>query len=356
MHSLNPWPWPTPAPGVYFNMSHADYLAIPAMSNGGIKDALVAAPNFWNESWLNPFRTRKEAKHFTDGTAYHHRILFGKDRFYQEYAPTFTPPEGVIDGNKAMVEALDRVGVTGHKTKTAPELAKLMAEHLPQLKCKINLERAYVLQHEGKELIAPDLIREIELGAKAIECNPHINHWLLGGYPEVTVIWWDERLGVMCKCRFDYLKIGSATDLKTVMNEKGRDFEKAVDYAIAGNKYIIQPAWYLPGAEAARTMIRAGMVYGAEDVDPAWLEEYGKTPVEEFRFIFQQKKMALVTEGRIYSLRNQALADQGNARIAKGIARFKEYYAAFGKDDIWFSISKPQHIDVNSLPAFMSDL
>ena len=356
MHSLTPWPWPTPEPGIYFNMSHEDYLAIPAFSNGAVKDCLVAAPNFWAESWMNPFRVRKDAQHFKDGTAYHHRILFGKERFYQEYSPTFEAPEGAIDGNKAMIDALDRVGVKGHKTKAAPELAKLMAEHLPQLKCRINLEAAYNEQQAGKILVTPALIREIELGAKAIEYNPDINHWLQGGYPEVTVIWWDEGLGIMCKCRFDYLKIGSATDLKTVMNEKGRDFEKAVDYAIAGNKYIIQPAWYLPGAEAARHLIKAGRVFGAEKVDPQWLKDFMATPVEEFRFIFQQKKMAVVTLGRIYSLRNKPLVDQGEARVMKGVARFKQYYQAFGKDQIWFSTAKPQHIDVNSLPAFMSDL
>lgn len=356
MNTLNPWPWPVPPVGVYFNMPHDTYLDIPALSNSGIKDLLIAAPNFWAQSWLNPFKKRKDKKHFRDGHAYHHRILFGKEYFYQAYAAEFEAPDDAISGNKPMQEALKAIGVSGTSGKTAAELAAMMAQHLPQKKCAHNLEQEYLKTVTGKTLLPADVMREIELSAKAIECNHHMNHWLMGGYPEVTVIW-QNKYGFMCKARFDYMKIGYISDLKTIANERGRRFDKAVDYAIAGNKYFIQSAWYLEAAEAARELITYKQIHGANDVGVSdnWLTDFAKTPISQFRFIFQQKDMALVTLGRTHSTSNKSLMEQGAARIDSALRSFMAYYNAFGKD-VWFSTDKPQEIDTESLPAFMGDL
>lgn len=356
MHNLDPWPWPAPQPGIYFNMPFDEYLAIPALSNSAIKSLLVAGPNFWADSWMNPFRKpRGEVRHFLDGTAYHHRILYGKESFYNHYAPAFKCPDdgSVLIGNKAMEQALKDIGVKGYSNKTASELAAMVAKHLPQKKIAVHMEAAHRAVHDGKEFLAAELIEEIELATRAIECNPYYWPWLLGGYPEVSVVWHDAEYNCLCKCRFDYLKISSITDLKTIRNENGRRFDKAVDYAIAGNKYIIQPAWYLRGARAAQQLIAARQIHG--EADTAWLNSFCATPVEVFNFIFQQKTMALVTAGRIYSLRNKPLADQGMARVQEGIRIFHDYYHLYGSD-IWISGEYPQHIDVDALPSFMSDL
>lgn len=349
------WPWPHPPVGVYFNMPFDEYLAIPALSNSGIKDLLVSGPNFWSNSWLNPFRARKpDTVPQITGRAYHKRVLEGSVAFYESYAPDFEDdgdPDVLRSGDDIKRE-LARIGAPISFKNKAEGAARLLAL-APQKKVLEAMAASHRAAYPGREFLPAHLIREIELGAKAIECNPYLNTWLMGGYPEVTVVFVHQ--GMLFKARFDYLKIGAITDLKTVANERGRDFEKAIDYAIAGNKYIIQPAIYLPAAAAARELIAQGLVFGAEKIDPQWLELYSKTPVEEFRFIFHQKGQALCTEGRIYAVNNTELMRQGEARIAKGVARFNAYHQHY--DDLpWVSMNPPQHIDYASLPSFINDL
>lgn len=352
------WPFPTPEPGVYLNMSFDEYLSIQALSNSGIKDLLVSGPNFWANSWLNPFRKRTDKKHHVHGRAYHKRILEKREAFDLAYAPDFEddPNDTRVLRSTDQIEArLRELGVKGWSGKPKAYLTACLLNADPSARTVETLAQKYRDRFPGREFLHPDLIREIEISCKAIESNPYLNQWLVGGYPEVTIVWWSEEHRCMFKIRWDYLKIGAGADLKTIANEKGREFEKAVDYAIAGNKYIIQPALYIPGANAARGLIRAGKVYGAENIRPGWLDLYAETPVEEFRFIFQQKDLALCTEGRIYSVENTELHTQGSLRIAKGVETFHKNWKEFG-DSIWFSMKPAQHINYASLPSFINDL
>jgi hypothetical protein len=356
--SLNPWPWETLPPGVYFDLPFADYLAQPCIQSSGIKSLLVSGPNFWAESWMNPFRRRKDSKAFAEGRPYHCRILEGAEAFQANYAPLFEFDDSdpsVLTTDTKVTARLRDLGVKGYSTTDAAGRAKMLLEADPAAKILSAMREAHTAQYPGREFLHPDIIREIELAAAAIKANPHIAPWLAGGYPEVSIIYDDPELGVRVKVRFDYLKIGAGADLKTVANEKGRDFEKAVDYAIAGYRYIIQPALYLRAADAAAGLIRAGAVYGDKIPPQDWLDAFASTPVDEFRFIFQQKGAALCTEGRIYSRLNTELCAQGEARIQKGVARFKDYYSRFG-DAPWFSMNAPQHIDYSSLPSYVNDL
>lgn len=353
-NSLQPWPWPHPEPGVYFNMSFEDYLAIPALQSSTIKLLLVSGPNFWQGSWLNPFRRARDTKPFSHGRAYHKRVLEGSAAFYGIYAPDYEDDGSpdVLRSTEDIKQALIRMGLPSSFANKGEGAQRLLAR-APQKKIRDVLEAKHRAKFPGREFLNPDLVREIEVGAKAIECNPYLNHWLKGGYPEVTVIWFQD--GVLCKCRFDYLKIAAAADLKTFANEKGKRIEKAIDMAVAGYKVFIQSGFYLHGAEQARQLIDDGKVFGADAVDPKWLELYARTPVEEFRFIYQQKEMALVTDGVIHSTKNTELMRQADIRIMEAINTFKQYYQAFGTE-IWRQMTPPRHMDYDSLPAFAGDL
>lgn len=360
MIKADQWPWPIPQAGVYFTMPFADYLDIRCLNNSGIKDLLVSGPNFWKNSWMNPFRKTRNTLAFTTGRHYHKRVLEGREAFYAAYAPDwdddYTDATILRSGGDIKL-ALARLGQPTSFKTNAEGAARLMKVN-PAARIADVLRQKHRAQFPDKEYIPADLVREIELGAKAIECNPHLNHWLMGGFPEVTVIFYDPVLGLWFKIRFDYLKIKAAADLKSIANKALRDFEKAVDYEFAGNKYMIQSSLYLRGAEAARALIDGGHVFGAEEagVSKDWLELFAKTPVEEFRFIFHQKDFALCTEGRIHSVHNKVLQDQGQARLIKGAERFHRYMKMFGPDEIWISNNPAQHIDYASLPAFVNDL
>lgn len=363
------WPWPVPQPGIYFGMSFADYLAIPAMSNSGIKDLLVSGPNFWASSWLNPFKKRKkDTVPQTTGRAYHARVCEGKEVFYEQYAPKYEDDLSdatVLRTGEEIKAKLEHYGLAVSFKRKEEGAARLLAKN-PALRILENLDAAYRAKLPGREFIDADLVREIELGARAIELNPHLNHWLLGGHAEVVIIWIDKNTGIPYKIRFDYLKIGRGTDLKTVANEKSRDFDKAIDYAIAGYKYPIQAALYLHGAEEARKLIAESKVFGLENVIGTasgwteenmleWLRLYRDTPVTEFGWIMHQKGQALTTEGRIM-VKGDSAYEQAESRINFAVQRFMDYFNAFGQETPWISMRAPQYLDWASLPAFINDL
>lgn len=362
---MTTWPYNHPAPGVYFNMPFADYLAIPALQSSSLKNLLVSGPNFWAESWMNPFRKNDDKQHFALGRAYHKRILEGRDAFYAEYATDWEDP-GDPDIIRTTEELRGALALAGQKTtfKNKDAGIRLLAHAAPQRRIAEVMRARHMQGNEDKEALPAQTIREIELTAKSIESNPHINTWLAGGQPEVTVIWMTPEdgflpPGLLIKARFDYLKIGAIVDLKTFANEKGKQIDKAIDYAIAGNKYFVQSSLYLEAAEQARKLIAAGNVYtvglNAGQPTHAWLDAFDATPVTQFRFIFSQKGMAFVTAGRIHDRRNEALMAQGNARLVQACRTFNRYHKAFGTD-LWVSMDAPQHIDFGSLPAFAGDL
>lgn len=353
-NTLNPWPWATPPSGIYFNMLFADYLAIPALQSSSIKQLLVSGPNFWAESWLNPFKKKKDTGPFAHGRAYHKRVLEGREAFYAVYAPAYEDDGNpdVLRSTEDIKQALVRMGLPSSFANKGEGAARLLAS-APQKKIQVVLEQKYKAQFPGREFLAADVVREIELGARAIEFNQYLNHWLKGGYPEVTVIWYEN--GICFKIRFDYLKIGAAADLKTFANEKGKRIEKALDNAIASNKLFIQSGLYLRGAEFARQFAREGKIYGDDNVLADWLDLFAVTPVEEFRFIFHQKGQALVTDGLIHSTKNVELQAQASLRLDEAVETFRRFYGAFGAAP-WVQMTPPRHIDFRSLPAFVGDL
>lgn len=351
------WPWPHPEPGVYFGMPHDLYLSVPAISSSGIKDLLVSGPNFWANSWMNPFRAEKNKQHFVHGKAYHKRILEGRAAFYDVYAPAWEDPNtpDIIRNVEQLRGELAHLGLpTTFKSKDQG-IARLL-KAAPQKKIADVLIAAHNAKHAGKELLPPSLIAEIEMSAKSIESSQYLSTWLAGGQPEVSVFFYSKQ-GFLLKSRFDYLKIGAVIDLKTFANEKARRIDKAIDYAISGNKYFIQSGFYLNAAERARELMERAKIHNLAHEMPqkSWINAFAKTPVSQFRWIFTQKDCALVSCGKIHDVANQELNKQSNERIRTAVDTFSAYYKAYG-DGVWVLIDPPQHVDYLSLPSFAGDL
>jgi hypothetical protein len=86
--------------------------------------------------------------------------------------------------------------------------------------------------------------------------------WFVGGMSELTIVWNDERSGLLCKARVDYYKPGHITDLKTAADAS------AFERAIANYDYDIQGAFYLDGARAAGLEAREFRLCAVESEQP----------------------------------------------------------------------------------------
>lgn len=357
------WPWQTLEPGIYFDLPFDTYVQQKCLNAGGLKNILISETDFWCRSWMNPLNDEidEETKAKTEGRAYHKRILEGKEEFYRLYAPDFeyTGDRPLLTTSEEIAGALAIRGLPTSFKKKQDGIDRLLS-HDPNAPVFDAMQRAYRAQYGGeREWLPPRLVRHIELSAKMIEAHPELQTYFVGGYPEVTVIW-DDPLGVRFKMRADYLKVGPVVDLKTFANQMKKNIEKAIDFAIASNKYHIQAGLYLRGREAARELVKAGRVFYSEAasptiVDPKWLNVFAETPNEEFWYIFMQKGIATVARGAKFSARDSKFASAAEVCLKDGAERFLRAHKTYGEDP-WVDVSPSKYLSFDDMPAFIGDV
>ena len=94
----------------------------------------------------------------------------------------------------------------------------------------------------GKFLLLSDELENAKRAADSVLSHRLAKHLLSKGQPEVSAFWIDEKTGVRCKCRADYLRDdGIVVDLKTTSDGSISEFQRS----IASRKYHWQSAWYL---------------------------------------------------------------------------------------------------------------
>lgn len=351
--SLLPWPWETPEPGIYFNMPFDEYLAIPCLQSSSIKNLLKSPTLFWAKSWMNPLREdfSKDTQAYADGRAYHVRILEGKKRFNELYAPDYedNPDDTSVIRTSDDLKAALRAANLPVTFKNKAEGAARLLTAKPHARILDNLIEKHRAQFgDDVELLNTETMRYIEFSAKMIECNPHINGYFVGGYPEVTIIYDDERLGLRIKTRVDYLKIMPGCDLKSFANQFDDPLMKAVKKTIDRFLYQIQARLYVHSINEAKQFVKDGRVFGADHVDPEWLKLFSETPCEEFWFCMVQKGIAPVTKGIKMTMRNQAFADNYERYLVPAADIFKDHYAKFG-EDFWVDIQPDEYLDNSEL-------
>lgn len=368
------WPWETLPPGIYFNLPFEHYVQQKCFNAGGIKNILVSETDFWARSFMNPLcdEVDEDTKAKRDGRAYHTRILEGRDKFFQLYAPAYEDDLSdttILRGNTAMTDFIKQNGGKGYSGKTADVLADMCRDIDPSVKLLTDLKAEHAKQYAGREFLDALTMRQIELSAKMIEHHPELKTFFAGGYPEVTVIWDDEATGIRYKIRIDYLKIKPVCDLKTFANQMKKAIEKAIDYAVASCKYHIQAWLYLRGVNIAKKFAATGQVYVWQDgqihggakamqcgmVDPAWLEAFSKAPAEEFWYVFQQKGIAPVSRGAKWSIHDEKFNGLGRACFEQSAERFLTAYNKFG-EDLWIDDSTSKFLSFDDLPAFIGDV
>jgi len=151
-------------PGLYADMSMAQYLAISAFSSGMCHTILSASPlHAWTDSWLNPNREREDSSKMDLGTYAHALLLEGGH-------------VGLV-----MIEADDwRAKAAKEQRDEARAAGKLpiLAHKLPEVEAMVKTAKEYI-------------------------ANSEISNVFDTGLPEETVIF--DLDGVRCKIRPDWL-------------------------------------------------------------------------------------------------------------------------------------------------------
>lgn len=187
-------------PGIYPNLTFAEYLEIDAVSN-----------SFLSKFSISPAHAKayEEGHDPTDamilGTAYHSKVL-QPDEFDKLCA---IEPE------------------VNHRTKAGKETLARFAK-----------------DNEGKAIISLEDHALLDKMVEAIDAHCLAREYLSGGELELTIVW--ECEGVLCKARIDHRLDGILADLKSSRNASPTAFKSAVfKYA-----YHTQGAMYVDGMKA----------------------------------------------------------------------------------------------------------
>lgn len=336
--------------GLYFGLSEDEYHALPCLSASGIKSLLISPTDFWTWSWMNPNKPSGDTEARIIGTAYHKRILEGKDAFYNRYCYDFNPSDypNMIKTMDDLKEELSKHGIAP-KGKKSDYISTLLSVD-PDAQIYDRIYSSWESQRGDKQPLSAELIGRIEQAAAMIENHPQLSKCFSGGYPEVSVVWTDD--GVPFKARFDYLKPNVVIDLKTFQNTMGKPIDRAIYYACASNKYHIQASFYLDRAMTrAIRFARDGKTHG--DVSKDFITNLSKCTDPKFMFVFQQKGYASLARGLIFPKNSMFLC--GLAAIDKAIQDFKENRDLYGTAP-WVDRSPIVEMDDNLFPVFATEL
>lgn len=345
-------------PGIYFNLPFEDYLSIPALSNSGIKDFLVSEYYYWFNSYMNPDRPDQESsKHNIEGSAYHCMILEGKEAFLKRYTPVFDESEypDALDKNDQLKEFLREAKKQGYEvrlTGNKPEFIKQILEINPEIQIMDCLKTEYAKKNSGKTFLDLKTFDSIQIADLMMNMHKDGKKAFSEGYPEVTVIWKDEIYGVPMKCRFDYLKIDSHSEYKTVDNNICKNIDFIPQNETAKYRYHLQYALYGMAAKIARDLAKKNKVYG--DVDRKWIESFSRYKGRHgVTCVFQEKLLGEI-RGKYFPL-NLLTSKCAKETILNVLDRWSNCMEHFGENTPWIV---PRPFDTfadEDFPIWMSE-
>jgi exodeoxyribonuclease VIII len=353
-------------PGVYDNISNAEYHGGPGVSNSGL--ALIRrSPLHFRARQLAANDNAPTAAQAT-GTAFH-ALLLEPETFYRDYCLGLRQSDvpGVIDSRDQLVDMiaklnegrLPKLSTSGTKDELAVRIwegvpegsrtnelrAELQAASTAELKASIatlNQDRGGLLSTSGtiaelaarlraegvslklwdeakaewlanngqRTVLKPEEWDQLMNMRDAVMAHPIARALLTGrpGKAEQSVYWVDHATGVLCRCRPDFWRDDNLiVDLKTTEDASPEGFAKS----IANWSYDTQDAFYTDGVLAAT----------------------GK-PLRAFVFLAVEKS-ARVVEGQplgvaVYQL-DEAGRDIGRAKYREDLG----VYAQCVKTGIW---------------------
>jgi len=310
--------------GIYFNMSAAEYHALPYFSRSAAQLVRFSGKEF-EHSLKNPV---EETAAMALGTAIHSMFLEPKE-FEETYvkAPAITYFEGkkyfidkvkIIDGNGQEKEVerkrlaletvedlkpyLETFGLK--KSGKKEDLINSAREHLNPDKVVIwdDVESGFyptILDENGKEVfdktknklgqivLSDKDFSDLENMRETLEQCEDLPQTIENGRAEVVVIWKDRETGIMCKCRLDYVQPLAVTDVKSFsIKDMNTPLLEQLEKKTIWSSYNLQFAIYREALETAINAINVGKakVYG--ETDEIWLKEFLKNPVKQFFILY----------------------------------------------------------------------
>ncbi len=326
--------------GVFFGLPAEEYHAALALSASGIKWLRVSPLDWWARSPLNPKPFEPESSDaMIAGTAYHKRILEGREAFLAAYAPSLNQadyPEALVTNEQLYQAIVDRGSMT-KKSARKDELIHELRRVWPQAPIWQMMQTMHAELHSGKTLLSAELMARIEYAAAMIEKHPQLSLAFTGGMPEVSIFWTDEETGIPCKARLDYLKPQAVVDLKTFTNQFGMPIRKAIARQMANYRYHIQARWYLDAA----SLVNADGTFG-------WAAH-----PRTFLFVFQQQGPAPVARGLV--LDPGTIMDIARQEIDEAKAQWMRCWHTFGPGDPWVDTHEIETFDDTEFPAYIAE-
>lgn len=270
-------------PGIYFGLDADEYHADPALSATGCKALAVGPSNYWRQSNMNPDKEPEEVTPAKElGTAFHKRLLEGRDAFHADYACRLATDDypDALDGMDALREYGVELGVKG---RSIDQLCARILEKDPAAELWPVIHRQHAEANHGKIMLSANIMRRIEQTASIVGANKDASRALSGGYPEVSLFWIDDESGVRMKARLDYLKLQVVPDLKTFANVRNKPIDKAVVDVIMSNS--VQPVVYCDGIEAIKGMLRRDDCKVDGEPDPSFIAALRDSEPHSFVFV-----------------------------------------------------------------------
>ena len=341
------------APGIYFDLPEEDYHADPALSQSGMKKLLVSPHDYWASSTFNPDYESGDSDGMRVGTAYHARIIEGREAFYQRYAVALDP----ADHPGALVTADDLRGRL--KTLGLPVTAKRKDELIARLQeagDDASIWDALVADHQekngGRQMLPFDLIKKIEIAAKMIEAHPDLCKAFTGGFPEVSIFWACAETGIPMKARLDYLKPAAIVDLKTFTNPMGKNLDKLIRHRIGSEGYFIQAAHYLEAVAAAKELVKTRAFSAVHGEGPGKdLTRWINAPEPTFLFIYQQQRVPTTRGLRFGRDFARLTISEGEGVVMQMKARWLHYWGLFGEEP-WVDLTTVRDYQDGDAPDF----
>lgn len=218
----------TPERGIVFGMSNAAYHAHPAISKSQLADFMVVPANYYGLH-LDPNRPPREEKPGQRAGTLLHTLVLEPDTFDERYR--IGPNVTRSTKEWKSFEATLRDGITALKP----------GEHL-----------------EG--------MRQ----ARSLRAHPEVAELLSSGVAEASVFWTDQKTGLACRCRPDWLHETPhgwiVLDLKT-----GPADAWAFGSQVSRMTYEVQEAMYSEGIEIATGKPVLAFVFGVVETSPPYL-------------------------------------------------------------------------------------
>lgn len=232
-------------PGIYDNISNADYHGGPGISKSGL-DLIHRSPMHY-KSVVDAANDNTPTIAQAFGSAFHEFILEPAS-FDESHCLPFVPPEGALVTSDDIKAVLKDAGekVTG----TKPELIQRLKAIQPDAVILDELKQAYAVANAGRTILQPDAWVALQGMRESIMAHPAASSLLCApGVAERSVYWNDPVTGVLCRCRPDYWRHdGIVVDLKSTDDASPEGFAKS----IANWRYHTQHPFYLDGINTMR--------------------------------------------------------------------------------------------------------